>query len=89
MQRNVSFLLSPAPCDVSDWMLVMVSSGPGNRALRDGWRQRMAELQQRRGIKVVFLVANTTTSGDQARLESEHVEAEDIVQCGVEVRTRN
>ena len=48
----------------------------------------MAELQQRQGIKVVFLVANTTTSGDQARLESEHVEAEDIVQCGVEVRTR-
>ena len=45
----------------------------------------MAELQQRRGIKVVFLVANTTTSGDQARLESEHGEAGDIVQCGVEV----
>ena len=63
----------------------MVSSGPGNRALRDGWRQRMAELQQRRGIKVVFLVANTTSSGDQARLESEHVEAGDIAQCGVEV----
>ena len=47
----------------------------------------MSELQQRRGIKVVFLVANTTTSGDQERLESEHGEAGDIVQCGVEVRS--
>ena len=37
-------------------------------------------------IKVVFLVANTKTSEDQARLEGEHEEAEDIVQCGVEVR---
>ena len=66
-------------------MLVMVSSGPSNRELRDGWRQRMAELQQRQGIKVVFLVANTTTSGDQERLESEHEEERDIVQCGVKV----
>ena len=37
-------------------------------------------------VKVVFLVANTKTSEDQARLEGEHEEAEDIVQCGVEVR---
>ena len=34
----------------------------------------MAEVQQRRGIRVVFLVANTTTSGDQQRLEIEHEE---------------
>ena len=49
----------------------------------------MAEVQQRRGIKVVFLVANTTTSGDQERLEMEHQEARDIVQCGVKVNTYN
>ena len=67
-------------------MLVMVSSGPKNRELRDGWRQRMGEVRQRRGIKVVFLVANTTTSVDQERLEREHGEEGDIVQCGVEVR---
>ena len=40
----------------------------------------MGEVQQRRRIKVVFLVANTTTSGDQERLEMEHQEAGDIVQ---------
>ena len=68
-------------------MLVMVSSGPRNRQLRDGWRQRMAEVQQRDGIRIVFLVANTTTSGDQERLERENGEAGDIVQCGVEVRS--
>ena len=66
-------------------MLVMVSSGPKNRELRDGWRRRMGEVRQQQGIKVVFLVANTTTSGDQERLESEHGEEGDIVQCGVEV----
>ena len=49
----------------------------------------MGEVQQRRGIKVVFLVANTTTSGDQERLEMEHHEAGDIVQCGVKVNTYN
>ena len=65
----------------------MVSSGPNNRELRDGWRQRMAEVQQRRGIRVVFLVANTTTSGDQQRLETEHEEEGDILQCGVKVNT--
>ena len=66
----------------------MVSSGPNNRELRDGWRQRMAEVQGYwRGIKVVFLVANTTTSGDQERLEMEHKEEGDIVQCGVKVNT--
>ena len=63
----------------------MVSSGPKNRELRDGWRQRMGEVQQRDGIRVVFLVANTTTSGDQERLEMEHEETGDIVQCGVKV----
>ena len=47
----------------------------------------MAEVQQRRGIWVVFLVANTTTSGDQQRLETEHEEEGDIVQCGVKVKT--
>ena len=48
----------------------------------------MAEVQGYwRGIKVVFLVANTTTSGDQERLEMEHQEAGDIVQCGVKVNT--
>ena len=67
-------------------MLVMVSSGPSNRQLRDGWRQRMAEVQQRQGIRIVFLVANTTTSGDQERLEMEHEETGDIVQCGVKVK---
>ena len=87
MQRNVRFLQSPVVCDDTDWMLVMVSSGPNNRELRDGWRQRMAEVQQRRGIRVVFLVANTTTSGDQQRLEIEHEEEGDIVQCGGEVST--
>ena len=85
MQRNVRFLQSPAACDEIDWMLVMVSSGPNNRELRDGWRQRMAEVQHRRGIRVVFLVANTTTSGDQQRLETEHEEEGDIVQYGVKV----
>ena len=49
----------------------------------------MGEVQQRRGIKVVFLVANTTTSGAQERLEREHQEAGDIVQCGVKVSTYN
>ena len=84
----MSFLLSPLPCDGSDWMLVMVSSGPRNRQLRDGWRQRMREVRQQQGIKVVFLVANTTSSGDQKQLESEHRETGDIVQCGVEVITQ-
>ena len=48
----------------------------------------MAEVRQQQGIKVVFLVANTTTSGDQERLEREHGETGDIVQCGVEVITQ-
>ena len=85
LQRNVSFLLSPDPCAASDWMMVMVSSGPKNRELRDGWRHRMAEVKQKQGIKVVFLVANTTSPGDQERLAREHQEEQDIVQCGVEV----
>ena len=45
----------------------------------------MGEVQQRDGIRVVFLVANTTTSGDQERLQMEHEETGDIVQCGVKV----
>ena len=65
----------------------MVSSGPKNKELRDGWRQRMGAVEQRRGIRVVFLVANTTTPGDQERLEGEQQEEGDIVQCGVKVNT--
>ena len=48
----------------------------------------MKEVRQQQGIKVVFLVANTTSSGDQEQLESEHRETGDIVQCGVEVITQ-
>ena len=49
----------------------------------------MGEVRQQQGIKVVFLVANTTSSEDQERLEREQGEAGDIVQCGVEVSTEH
>ena len=80
-QRNVSFPLSPSSCGPHHWLLVMVSSGPANTQLRHQWRRRVAG---RPGLKVVFLVANTTSAAAQAELEAEHEAEGDIVQCGVE-----
>ena len=81
LQRNVRLLLSPAPCAPHHWLLTMVSSGPANTKLRQQWRRRVAG---RPGLKVVFLVANTTSAAAQAELEAEHEAEGDIVQCGVE-----
>ena len=74
-------LLSPSPCAPHHWLLAMVSSGPASTQLRHQWRRRVAG---RPGLKVVFLVANTTSAAAQAELEAEHEAAGDIVQCGVE-----
>ena len=81
LQRNVRLLLSPAPCAPHHWLLAMVSSGPASTQLRQQWRRRVAA---RPGLKVVFLVANTTSAAAQAELEAEHEAEGDIVQCGVE-----
>jgi len=80
-KKNVRFRLSPEECFTSDWMMIMISSGPKNGKLRNEWRKRM---ENRSGIKVVFLVANAKTDLDQNNLENEHEKNGDIVQCDVE-----
>ena len=79
-QRSVKFLLSPPPCSPSQWLMVMVSSRPANTELRSAWRRRQAGSLSR-GVKVVFLVAQTELQ--QASLEAEHDQHGDIVQVGV------
>ena len=62
----------------------MVSSRPANTELRAAWRARLAGSSAvSRGVKVVFLVAETEGEQQQARLEEEQARHEDIVQVGV------
>ena len=63
-------------------MLVMVSSRPTNTELRAAWRRRQAGSLSR-GVKVVFLVAQTEEEVKQTSLEAEHTQHGDIVQVGV------
>lgn len=81
-KRSVRFLLSPASCSSSQWMLMMVSSRPANTELRSAWRRRQAASLSR-GVKVVFLVAQTEEELQQTSLEAEQVQHGDIVQVGV------
>merc|ERR1711874_607820 len=58
-QRNVSFSLEPPTiCAVTNSLLVMVSSGPRNKASRDRWRRDVQELV---GMKLVFLVSRSVS----------------------------
>jgi len=77
-KKNVSFLLKPeASCDKSVSLLIMVSSGPLNKANRDRWRR---DAQGTAGVRLVFLVSRTVSQEDQARLYEEHSSYGDIVQ---------
>ena len=78
-QRSVRFPLSPPACSPSQWLLVLVSSRPAHSDLRAAWRARQAG----RGVRVVFLVAETEDQLEQSRLEEEQAQHEDIVQVGV------
>ena len=71
-------ILSPAACLPSHWLLIMVSSRPAHRDLRAAWRER-----RRRGVKLVFLVAQGEEEGEQEALRAEHEEHQDIVEVGV------
>merc|ERR1712013_649323 len=44
-EKNVSFVLSPhSPCAKSVSLLLMVSSGPRNKANRDRWRKEVLQM---------------------------------------------
>ena len=78
-QKNVSFTLSPETCGESThWMVLMILTMPQNKNFRDNWRQN---LKSRSGVKLIFLNSNTKTKSDQEKLEAEHAEYRDIVQC--------
>ena len=54
LQEGLQFLLSPAGCAEPDWLLLLVSSAPGEADLRAGWRQELSllETEAGRGVKV-------------------------------------
>ena len=60
----------------------MVSSRPNNTDLRTAWRERLLQASLR-GVRVVFLVAETQQEVEQERLRAEAEEFEDIVEVGV------
>ena len=77
----MSFLLEPEEgCDVSENVLMMVSSGPKYRDNRDRWRRDVAG---REGMKLVFLVAKPPDDNMQNMLDDENAIHSDIVQSSV------
>ena len=54
LQEGLQFLLSPSGCAEPDWLLLLVSSAPGEADLRAGWRQELSllETEAARGVKV-------------------------------------
>ena len=59
-------------------MVLMILTMPQNKNFRDNWRQN---LKSRSGVKLIFLNSNTKTKSDQEKLEAEHAQYRDIVQC--------
>ena len=66
LQEGLQFLLSPAGCADPDWLLLLVSSAPGEADLRADWRQELSllETEAARGVKVrLELSPLMTTTG--------------------------
>ena len=76
----MSFLLEPEEgCDVSENVLMMVSSGPKYRDNRDRWRRDVAG---REGMKLVFLVAKPPDDNMQNMLDDENAIRYCLAMCG-------
>ena len=54
LQAGLQFLLSPGGCAGPDWLLLLVSSAPGEADLRTAWRLELEllETEAGRGVKV-------------------------------------
>lgn len=83
-QRNVTFILRPAPCGADTKLVLMVSSGPGNSVLRNLWRRAVYSHHPGAAqIQLVFVVAEARSAGQQQELLREHQTFGDIVQSSV------
>lgn len=83
-QRNVTFILRPASCGENIKLVLMVSSGPGNSIHRNLWRQAVySHSLGSAQIKLVFVVAEARSPGQQQELLREHGRFGDIVQSSV------
>ena len=80
LQKNVSYLLSPSPCDKETKLILMISSGHDNHKARDEWRQRISKLNSH--IRHVFLVSSCSTCNHD--LAHEHDMYHDIVHTSLE-----
>ena len=75
-EKNVKFILTPAPCDTNTKLLLMISSAFNNAAARSRWRQVISELGEP-GVRAVFLVSSCDTCSHD--LTREHADHGDIV----------
>lgn len=80
-QRNVTFMMSPRGCGKNTKLVIMVSSGPANKVLRSRWRKLSSG---RDDVRVVFVVAEARTIGQQQDLLLEHRVNGDIIQSSVQ-----
>jgi len=77
-EKNVSFVLSPpSSCAKSVSLLLMVSSGPRNKANRDRWRKEVQDMDGE--VMIVFLVSRGATDDDNILLSEEHASYGDIL----------
>ena len=85
LQRNVSVILSPAPCDGGERLLLMISSGPTNVRSRDQWREALSGVGGGEGrLKVIFLVSSCQPDQECGHdLEEEHHHHADILQTSL------
>ena len=87
LQRNVSVILSPPPCEGSERLLLMISSGPNNIESRGRWREAISGVgggEGEGGLKVMFLVSSCQPGQDcPHQLEEEHRHHGDILQTSL------
>ena len=87
LQRNVSLILSPPPCEGSERLLLMISSGPNNIESRGRWREAISGVgggEGEGGLKVMFLVSSCQPGQDcPHQLEEEHRHHGDILQTSL------
>ena len=97
MQANIGSILNPSPCSPSHWMLLIVSSAPTHRNLRDRWRSQLEAdyedikvSQWERNIKVkieeskvVFLISKSADEEMNKQIQREYDEHGDVLQVNI------
>ena len=85
-RSNVSFLLSPAPCSPSTSLLVLALSALSHARERTALR---GQVGREDGVRLVFLMAETSTEHGKKMVEHEHEQHGDILQVATDLSSQH